>query len=177
MPFHSTVTVPLLLNGKTVEVAIQPQEGDSRLTWGDQSETVASLHLLTPDSGVLVWQGRHFPCYWLQTREKTLERTLLWIQGRTVVIEVPRQGRDRSVALSQSGEILAPMPGTIRRVLVAVGEAVEAQQPLLVMESMKMEMTLSAPSSGRVALLSAVVDQRVQMAELLVRLEALDKES
>ncbi|KAB2945072.1 MAG: acetyl-CoA carboxylase biotin carboxyl carrier protein subunit, partial [Phycisphaerae bacterium] len=50
----------------------------------------------------------------------------------------------------QAVEVKAPMPGTILKILVKPGDVVTAHQPLVVMESMKMEMTLSASGAGRV---------------------------
>ncbi|MES2337172.1 MAG: acetyl/propionyl/methylcrotonyl-CoA carboxylase subunit alpha [Pseudomonadota bacterium] len=46
--------------------------------------------------------------------------------------------------------LLAPMPGLLTRLDVAVGDAVEAGQPLAVVEAMKMENILRAEKSGRV---------------------------
>ena len=43
------------------------------------------------------------------------------------------------------------MPGTVLRVLVAPGDRVEARQPLIVLEAMKMETPLRAPYAGEVA--------------------------
>jgi acetyl-CoA/propionyl-CoA carboxylase biotin carboxyl carrier protein len=46
------------------------------------------------------------------------------------------------------GEITSPMPGTVVAVLHAGGVAVEAGTPVLVVEAMKMEHTLTAPRAG-----------------------------
>jgi len=47
-----------------------------------------------------------------------------------------------------SGKIIAPMPGSVLRVDVAVGDSVTKGQSLLVLEAMKMEHTISAPFDG-----------------------------
>jgi biotin carboxyl carrier protein len=47
--------------------------------------------------------------------------------------------------------VLAPMPGVVVSVAVAAGDAVEEGQPILVIESMKLETTLRAPRAGVVA--------------------------
>jgi 3-methylcrotonyl-CoA carboxylase alpha subunit len=49
------------------------------------------------------------------------------------------------------GRIMAPIPGRIASVLVQPGEAVSRGQPMLVLEAMKMEMTMTAPQDGIVA--------------------------
>lgn len=49
------------------------------------------------------------------------------------------------------GEILAPLPGAILKVLVAVGEQVDEGQTVAVMEAMKMENEIEAPVAGKVS--------------------------
>ncbi len=69
---------------------------------------------------------------------------------------------------SEGGRLTAPMPGKIVQLLVDAGAAVEKGAPLLIMEAMKMEHTISAPAKGRVAeLLYAVGDQVAEGAQLL----------
>ncbi len=69
---------------------------------------------------------------------------------------------------SEGGRLTAPMPGKIVQLLVGAGAAVEKGAPLLIMEAMKMEHTISAPAKGRVAeLLYAVGDQVAEGAQLL----------
>ena len=48
-------------------------------------------------------------------------------------------------------EITSPMPGKVLAVKVAAGDVVEADQPLLLLEAMKMEQTVRAPARARVA--------------------------
>ncbi len=66
-----------------------------------------------------------------------------------------------------SGSLLAPMPGTVVRVAVAEGDAVEAGQPVLVLEAMKMQHTVSAPHAGTITDLSVRVGTQVASGEVL----------
>ena len=69
---------------------------------------------------------------------------------------------------AHAGGLTAPMPGKIIAISVAVGDAVKRGQPLLVMEAMKMEHTISAPANGKVReLFFAVGDQVTDGAELI----------
>ncbi|NEB04958.1 biotin carboxylase N-terminal domain-containing protein [Streptomyces sp. SID13726] len=67
------------------------------------------------------------------------------------------------------GSLLAPMPGTVVRIAdgLAEGSAVEAGQPLLWLEAMKMEHKITAPHAGTLTELNAVVGQQVTVGSLL----------
>lgn len=54
------------------------------------------------------------------------------------------------VSAETSGAVPAPLPGLILRIDVKEGETVQAGQPLLVMEAMKMENVVPAPHQGTV---------------------------
>ncbi|MFT3789995.1 MAG: acetyl/propionyl/methylcrotonyl-CoA carboxylase subunit alpha [Rudaea sp.] len=70
------------------------------------------------------------------------------------------------------GGLVAPMPGRIIAVAVADGAKVDKGAPLLVMEAMKMEYTISAPSNGTVAKLLCRVGDLVAEKAPLVEFEA-----
>ncbi|MFI1188800.1 biotin carboxylase N-terminal domain-containing protein [Streptomyces californicus] len=67
------------------------------------------------------------------------------------------------------GSLLAPMPGTVVRVAddLAAGAAVEAGQPLIWLEAMKMEHRILAPASGTLTALHAVPGHQVEVGALL----------
>lgn len=72
------------------------------------------------------------------------------------------------------GEIRAPMPGLVIDILVDEGETVSANQGLLVLEAMKMENELSAPSGGVVGKIHAQNGEAVEKDDLLVEIEPSD---
>ncbi|MFJ8147120.1 biotin carboxylase N-terminal domain-containing protein [Streptomyces sp. NPDC096048] len=67
------------------------------------------------------------------------------------------------------GSLLAPMPGTVVRVAEGLteGMAVQAGQPLLWLEAMKMEHKITAPATGTLAALNATPGQQVTVGSLL----------
>ena len=77
------------------------------------------------------------------------EEVCVWVNGEhsdiPIVLQAPR-GSDSAADGSGAGggSVVAPMPGKIVRVLVNEGDTVEDDQPLVVMEAMKMEHTLRA---------------------------------
>jgi len=67
--------------------------------------------------------------------------------------------------------VLAHITGTVWKILVQVGDAVAAEQQLLILESMKMEMPVEAPSAGNVASIAVTAGQAVEEGDLLLELE------
>ena len=94
-------------------------------------------------------------------------------------LHVFHNGRHRVLALAdiiaqsaaaevETGKLTAPMPGKLIALHTAAGARVERGTPLLVMEAMKMEHTIVAPSNGVVSeVLYGVGDQVVEGAELV----------
>ncbi|MEU3700730.1 acetyl/propionyl/methylcrotonyl-CoA carboxylase subunit alpha [Streptomyces anulatus] len=78
-------------------------------------------------------------------------------------VEASLSGAGRSGA----DTLAAPMPGTVTVVKVAVGDAVEAGQSLLVVEAMKMEHVISAPHAGTVTELDVTAGATVAMDQIL----------
>lgn len=70
-----------------------------------------------------------------------------------------------------AGSLAAPMPGVVNDVKVAVGDAVDAGQVLLVLESMKMLYPIAAPVAGRVAELRVQAASHVEAGVVLAVIE------
>ena len=64
--------------------------------------------------------------------------------------------------LAAASRIVAPMPGTVTRILAEAGADLPRGAPLIVLEAMKMEHTLRAPSDGRLKALKCAVGDVVQ---------------
>ncbi|MGN0101507.1 MAG: biotin carboxylase N-terminal domain-containing protein [Dietzia sp.] len=85
--------------------------------------------------------------------------------GPVSLIEPPRY-TDPAAEVA-AGSLLAPMPGAVIRVAVSVGDTVTAGQPLLWMEAMKMEHTISAAVDGIVTELPVEVGTQVESGTVL----------
>jgi biotin carboxyl carrier protein len=64
--------------------------------------------------------------------------------------------------------VRAPMPGTVLAVRVQAGETVAAGQPVVVLEAMKMELSLPAPYAGTVAEVAITAGEQVALGAPLV---------
>ncbi|MGX7669358.1 ATP-binding protein [Plantactinospora sp. DSM 117369] len=113
-------------------------------------------------------------------------RTVLAVDGVRHAFAVHRVGEvsfvdgpDGSVALTElpryaepapelaEGSLLAPMPGTVSRSLVAAGQRVAAGEPLLVLEAMKLEHLVAAPTAGVVTELPVAAGSQVETGAVL----------
>ena len=70
-----------------------------------------------------------------------------------------------------SGSLAAPMPGRVIKVLVQPGAKVTRGEPLLILEAMKMEHTITAPAQGTVREIHYAAGEQVLEGAELIRLE------
>jgi acetyl/propionyl-CoA carboxylase alpha subunit len=78
---------------------------------------------------------------------------------------------DHHGAAGEQSKVVAPMPGTVIRVLVSEGDTVRARQPLVVLEAMKMETPLTSPYDATVRSVHVAEGERVAGGAVLVELE------
>ena len=69
--------------------------------------------------------------------------------------------------VASNGIVVSPMPGTVVKVTAAQGDKVEAGQPVLVLEAMKMENEITAPKSGVISAMYVGEGQTVAGGEAL----------
>ncbi|MDN5569873.1 MAG: biotin/lipoyl-binding protein [Propionibacteriaceae bacterium] len=75
-----------------------------------------------------------------------------------------------SVQATSANAVTAPLSGSVSRILVEEGAAIEAGQVLLVLEAMKMETEITAPSDGTVARILVSAGDAVAGGEALIEL-------
>ncbi len=112
------------------------------------------------------------------------------VNGKKYEVEVPQQAHaaapahhaaparptavapQAKAAAPQGGmQVKSPLPGSIIKVLVSVGQAVKKGDTLLTLESMKMENTVAAECDGTVKQVAVQPGQNVMQDDLLVVLE------
>ncbi len=84
---------------------------------------------------------------------------------------------DQAGAGAFSPLVSSPMPGKVLEVLVAAGDVVEADGALLLLEAMKMEMTVRATHRCRVVALKVTTGGMVGPGDTLIELEELPAEA
>jgi acetyl-CoA/propionyl-CoA carboxylase biotin carboxyl carrier protein len=82
------------------------------------------------------------------------EGNVIWLGRDGHVWTTRRASSEEAHEASVHGDLRAPMPGRVLQVAADVGARVAAGDPVVVVESMKMEMTIAAPVTGTVASLA-----------------------
>ncbi|UNK49501.1 acetyl-CoA carboxylase biotin carboxylase subunit [Lysobacter sp. S4-A87] len=99
------------------------------------------------------------------------QRIVVHDGGRRLRLQaVPMYRPERSSGVGAGNQLLAPMPGRVVLVKAAPGDEVEAGQELMVIEAMKMELSLKAPRAGTVAEVRAAAGDFVEADAVLVAL-------
>ncbi len=141
-----------VVDGAVRLVPLPGRPGAHLLAAGGASRTV---HLAADPSGASVWVGEDGFAVELAvlSREEQLERTLAGLRRQTG---------------PAAPELHSPMPGTVVAVPVAAGDRVAQGQTVVVVEAMKMEHRLVAPTAGTVDVVVRAGD-RVRLHQLLAR--------
>lgn len=82
-----------------------------------------------------------------------------------------RSRRELEAGAQGPRKITAPMPGKVVRILASVGDAVEAGQPVLVIEAMKMQNELKSPKKGVLKKLNVAPGAAVEAGQALAEVE------
>ncbi len=91
-------------------------------------------------------------------------------QGPVHLVAQPRFPEPGSAV--EKGSLVAPMPGNVIRLGAAVGDTVTAGEPLIWLEAMKMEHTITAPTDGVLAELNVDTGHQVEVGAVLARVDA-----
>ncbi|MFP4528316.1 MAG: biotin/lipoyl-containing protein [Candidatus Kapaibacterium sp.] len=119
--------------------------------------------------------GRTFAAFAAQDAENYY----VVIDGRPFVFEKPKDEEKSFESAADNGnrqDVTTPMPGSVVKVEVEVGQEVKEGDPLVIVEAMKMETSLFASIDGVVTKISATAGEQVDSDTVLVVVEKPDSE-
>jgi acetyl-CoA/propionyl-CoA carboxylase biotin carboxyl carrier protein len=141
--------------------------GDGRVSVGDRSWVVDGLRGTSAPGEVFISLDGVQRRYAVAIGDDAV-----WIARDGHHLEVRTERHARGGAGAAAGSLEAPMPGTVLLVHVADGDTVAEGDVLLVLESMKMELSITAPYAGTVAGLALAPGDRVALKQPLVAVVA-----
>lgn len=95
----------------------------------------------------------------------------LWIDGRS--LNASRLRQQAAAAGTGDASLASSIPAVVSQVLVQEGDQVAAGEKLVLLESMKMVIPISAPYAGRVAKLHCATGDSIPAGLVLVELEPI----
>jgi len=111
-----------------------------------------------------------------KTSERRWEPVILMVGGSAVRLWHPAMAASAAAATtarggSGQGSVVAPMHGTIIKVLVQPGEVIESGHPVAILEAMKMETQLTAPAGGTVKAVEVEAGDIVESGRIVAVIE------
>jgi len=150
-----------------VRFSMRDDQGSSALVIGEQKVS-ATLQPLAAGRFLLQCGGRALE---LTIRGDARQVELSSALGSSVLTAQPYLGGAAGDAAA-SGQLGAPMMGKVVAVKAAVGETVAVGQTVIVLESMKMELHVTAPFEGSVSSLRCRVGDMVERHQVLAEVTA-----
>ncbi|MFL5773437.1 MAG: biotin/lipoyl-containing protein, partial [Flavisolibacter sp.] len=155
-----------------------------RKEYGDVSPipTINFFYGLKPDEEVLVEiaKGKSILVRLLTMSEPDEEgkrKVFMRLNGQTRIIEIQDQSVKITLRENQKAEknnqrhIGAPLQGKMSQLLVKEGDAVQRNQPLFIIEAMKMETTITATDAGKIRQIILPAGTMVKTDDLVVVME------
>lgn len=87
------------------------------------------------------------------------------------VVHTPMPAPAAKAKHGDSKNVTSPIPGTVIEVKVAVGDAVKENQPLVIIEAMKMNTNISSPVAGKIKEIKVKAGEPVQQDQVLLTFE------
>jgi 3-methylcrotonyl-CoA carboxylase alpha subunit len=149
-----------------IDAEVVSRDGKSiRIRVGER-ELVADFTPNADGGGVLRIDGRRYATFSTRVKDSIFV-SVGPASFQFNPVEASAHRRARGLAAT---EIVAPMPGKVLKVLVHVGDLVEAGQPMVVLEAMKMETTLAAEGAAIVKQVLVEEGQTVDHGAVLIEL-------
>lgn len=162
------MSTQLSLDGSLSEVELAARRPTLCFTVDGEHYRV-SERTATDEAAMLIEiDGRSFEVW----RVREGDRIHLKLDGRTWSVGYQEAVNATALAGSASHEIRAEMPGVVVTIHAMPGARVAAGDPLLVLESMKMQITLAAPRAAVVAAVHVECNAPFQKGALLLSFEA-----
>lgn len=158
---------------RTAEGEIVLERATPSAPWSLQGEAPADLVRTGPSQYSVLLNGRsHRVLVLKEDRENNTVRLRIGAHTCTVQLQDDRGRLMQTLGLDKvakkTGDLKAPMPGLVLNILVKAGDTVKKNDPVLVLEAMKMENVIKAPGDAVVKAIAAEKGKPVEKGQLLI---------
>jgi biotin carboxyl carrier protein len=172
----SASRIEVVAGGRVHAVHVEPADGPARfrVRIDDGDAVVIDAAVIGSPNAATTWSLRDPATGIVSTAAVTLGPSgdgEAVVAGHVVPVALANRRRRSGATLGAGNgdqRVVAPMPGKVVKVLVAVGDRVEARQGLVVVEAMKMENELTVARAGTVAQVEVSEGSSVEAGRLLL---------
>ncbi len=161
-----------VFEGKTYQVDLEPLTLTGEIK-GKVNETAFNgTAARISENCLLIANGESIQRAYIAPAENKL---YIHISGRIIALEKVTEDRKNfskdALEYGAKDQVSTPMPGKVVKILVKIGERVALKQPLVIVESMKMENELKSPSNGVVKSIHFGPGDLVGTGQPIIKLE------
>lgn len=167
------MTIKLTLDGKVHDVTIARRRPHLVLVIDGIEHEVSTLPGLGDGRKSIALGGHEVPF----SRALIGERQFIRLAGRTHEVGFVDPFSRAGAGGGGQDALKAPMPGAVVSVQCEAGDSVTRGQPLITIESMKLQTALPAPSDGIVAQVLKAEGETFEKDEVIVTLEPLSEKA
>ncbi len=161
-----------VFDGKTYQVDLEPMTPTGEVK-GKVNETAFNgTAARISENCLLIVNGNNIQRAYIAPADN---RVYVHINGRVITLEKVTEDRKSfskdAIEFGAKDQVSTPMPGKVVKILVKTGERVVLKQPLVIVESMKMENELKSPSNGVVKSIHFGPGDLVGTGQPIIKLE------
>jgi biotin carboxyl carrier protein len=161
-----------IFDGKTYSVDLGPTSpaGEISSKVNDKSITISMARI--SENCLLIFKGDKVQKVYAAASG---QKVFVHLNGQVIALEKIADDRKSfskdALEFGAKDHVATPMPGKVVKILVAVGDKIALKQPLVIVESMKMENELKSPSNGTVKSIHFVPGDLVGTGQPIIKIE------
>ena len=148
------------------EIKLIAKENGLSLFLGDESYEVSDIEI---SAGVIEFTLRRYTIKYEYEQESEIVR--VFDNGGIFDFELQENYEQRDNTEINEGKVIAPITGTVVKILKKNGQMVSAGEPLIIIEAMKMEYELKAPKAGRIKKMKVKTNEIINQNDILVEID------
>lgn len=157
------------------DIEVKNSSDELTVTWNENHLQLKKIPI-ADNEFLLNLDGRTIRAYTVKDKD----RIIVHIKGKTWVFNDVTDQVGSAISGGTGGgadSVVSPMPGSVIKLLVESGEAVRENQPLVIVEAMKMENEVLAPSDAVVDKILVEAGQQVGAGEALITFAQPDEDA
>ena len=148
------------------EIKLIAKERGLKLFLANDSYEVSDIEI---SAGVIEFTLRGYTIKYEYERENEIVR--VFDNGTIFDFELQQDYESRDNTEINEGKVIAPITGTVVKILKKNGQMVSMGEPLIIMEAMKMEYELKAPKAGRIKKMKVKTKEIINQNDILVEID------